>query len=165
MDIEEQWSRIHLFETYQVSDLGRVRNRRTHHVLVPYINGNGHVQVGMCKDNRQYKRGVALLVATHFLEPPRQKTFDTPINLDGDTTNNAAYNLTWRPRWFCYKYKRQFHDLRRPYKDPIIDIDSGEVFDSPWDAATKYGLIETQISIAIHYGDRVFPTGQRFQKT
>lgn len=160
MDETEIWRPINYFEKYDVSDLGRVRNARTHHVLRPYVNYNGHCHVGLVKGGRQLKRGVALLVAEEFLPPPQSKHFDTPINLDGDTTNNAAYNLAWRPRWFSYKYRRQSQKYFNV--GPVQDVETGLVYESPWVAAIRFGLIEEHIIDSIMYGDLIFPTRQRF---
>ena len=72
------------------------------------------VFVGLFRDQEQYKRSVALLVAKAFLKQPSE-FFDTPINLNGDRLDNQVINLMWRPRWFAIKYNRQF-------REPILSI-------------------------------------------
>jgi hypothetical protein len=157
-----EWRRIHSFPIYSVSETGLVRNDETGRNMTRLVNQAGVVNVGLTKNRTQYKRAVALLVAKAFLTVVLQDSFDTPINLNGDRFDNRVDNLAWRPRWYATKYFQQFHD------DPIdeyriMDIDSGEEFESTWDAAVKLGLLQTDIVISIHSGKRVWPTNQRFR--
>lgn len=160
------WAPIPDFPGYSVNYLGEVRNDDTGgRLLVLTMNRsrNGLVQVGLMKDGTQYKRGVALLVANAFLDPPAIPTFDTPINLDGDRTNNHVENLMWRPRWFAIKYHSQFHQERRGFADPIVDVDTGEIFHDSFAAAKKYGLLDREILMATLNRTYVWPTYQRFR--
>ena len=153
------------FPLYSITDEGQVINNDTGRVLALSVNRNGVVQVGLMKYGRQYKRGVALLVATAFLDPPTPETFDTPIHLDGDKLNNRLDNLMWRPRWFAIMYQRQHELFTRPsLNEPIIDLATREKFRDSWDAATKFGLLDEEIAEAIRARTYVWPTYQRFQE-
>lgn len=157
------WEQIPEFPKYSVSPEGRVRNERTKKELVLTVNQFGVAQVGLFKNNRQYKRGVALLVANAFLDPPAMEAFNTPINLDGDRTNNSVENLMWRPRWFAIKYHQQFTNGKRGFTKPIVEIHSNEKFPTSWEAATKYGLLDREIMIATLNRTYVWPTFQEFR--
>jgi hypothetical protein len=157
-----EWRRIHSFPAYSVSATGLVRNDETGRRMTMLVNQAGVVNVGLTKNRVQYKRAVALLVAKAFLTVVLQDTFDTPVNLDGDRYNNWVGNLVLRPRWYATKYFQQFHE--EPIKDyPIEDVDSGEMFDSAWDATTRLGLLQSDIVLSVHTGARVWPTNQRFR--
>lgn len=159
----ERWLRIYDFPEYAISTLGRVRNENTDRILALTINQQGIMQVGLTRDYKQFKRSVALLVAKHFLPPPNPTSFDTPIHLDGDRANCEVENLVWRPRWFAIKYHQQFENGERGFEVPIEDVATGEKFETSWDAATKFGLIDKEILVATLNRTYVWPTYQRFR--
>lgn len=158
-----EWKSIPDFPGYSVSRHGQVRNENTDRVLALTINRNNILTVGLMKDSKQHKRGVALLVAEAFLSPPQNKAFNTPINLDGDRLNCSADNLLWRPRWFAIEYHRQFHNGLRGFTRPVIEINTKEEFPTSWEAATKYGLIDREILLATLNRTYVWPTYQEFR--
>lgn len=158
-----EWSPILEFPGYSVSDTGCVFNETYRRTLVPTANQFGVAQVGLMRDRVQYKRGVALLVANAFLDPPPSGSFNTPINLNGDRLYNALDNLVWRPRWFAIKYHRQFHEPLRGFREPIIEVKTGEQFPTSWEAATKYGLLDFEIMLAAMNRTYVWPTYQEYR--
>ena len=159
----EQWSPIHEFPGYAVSNLGRVCNEEVGRMMTFLKNQHGNIHVGLTKNKRQYKRSVALLVANAFLEPPPSSSFDTPIHLDGNRLNNEAINLMWRPRWFAVKYLQQFENGKRGFRVPIQEVKTGEKFANSWEAATKYGLLDREIATATLNRTYVWPTFQEFR--
>lgn len=159
----EEWVIIRDFPDYSVSSHGRVRNNRTDRILAQIRNQQGLMFVGLSRDHNQYKRAVTLLVANAYLDPP-QEPFDTPIQLDGDRTNNDVDNLMWRPRWFAYLYHQQFK--RPPHnriKSRIIDTKTKEISKNSKDCVVRYGLIERDLILAIANRTYVWPTYQIFQ--
>ena len=106
---QERWAPIEGFPLYEVSDQGRVRNVKTGHIKIPQINQAGIVNVLLVARGEQSRRSVAVMVAEAFLPEPPQTWNATPINMDGDRTNNWVDNLEWRPRWFAIRYHQQFH--------------------------------------------------------
>lgn len=163
----DEWRSIDDFPGYSVCETGHVRNDRNQRVLAMLVNQFGIVNVGLTKDRVQHKRSVALLVAKAFIEPHPIEAFDCPINLDGDRLNNNAQNLVWRPRWFATKYFRQFRDdLSDEQFDvhfPIEEIDTQEKFESPWNAAITFGLLQNDVMLSALNKVRVWPTMQRFR--
>lgn len=160
---KEVWEEIDEFPNYMVSSFGQVANiRMGGTILTPRPNQFGHIRVGLVKDNRQYNRGLALLVATAFIQNP-MTTWDTVIHLDGDLYNCAASNLMWRPRWFTLAFHKQFYDPRFVEDHgPIIDLESSVVYDSPKEACVKHGLLYTEIIRSINNGYSTFPFAQRW---
>lgn len=159
---EERWETIHLFEDYEVSDLGRIRSNLTDKILALNENQFGVLQVGLMRDGVQHHRSVPLLVAKAFLAPVAGP-FDTPINLDGDRRNNRVENLRWRPRWFAIKYNQQFrYPYVNPIHAPIIDLKTGEISENSLECSKRYGLLEQDLVLSILNRTYVWPTYQEF---
>ncbi len=158
----EHWLHILGFPRYSVSNRGEVRNDKSGHIMLPAINQLGIPHVGLSRDGVVYRRSIAPLVARAFLRPHHLPAFDTPINLNGDRTDNHAENLMWRPRWFSVEFHRQFRSAFIYYPEPMIDGDSGEIFANSRQIAMRFGLLESAILEAASKGRRVWPTHQSF---
>jgi hypothetical protein len=91
------------------------------------------------------------------------EAFDTPINLNGDRHDNAAWNLVWRPRWFAIRYIQQFQAIPRPLDQPLEDVRTGDVFETSWIATITLGLLHRQLVLATLGFEEVWPTRQRFR--
>jgi hypothetical protein len=158
-----QWRQIREFPDYSVSSGGLVRNDRTGRLMARTLNQQGIVQVGFCRNGRYFKRSVAVLVAKAFI-PHRFGAFDTPINVDGDRTNNSVQNLMWRPRWFAIMYHKQFD---RPYhgriRREIVDVKTDRVYPDSFICAIENGLLEKDVVLSIANRTVVWPTYQQFQ--
>jgi len=157
-----KWVQIEEFERYSVSETGLIRHDEHDRVLTQFRNHLGFVYVCLYQNHRQVKRGVAKIVANHFLEPPTKPAFDTPINLDGDRLNNEVWNLMWRPRWFAVKYHHQFEEELPSYK-PVMEVNTGEYFADALAAASTYGLLAYKVINDTLRGDPVWPTYNKFQ--
>ena len=86
---EEVWKGISNCDNYQVSSLGRVRNKKTGRVLKAAKKG------GYCSLRLYSKKNffVHQLVAQSFLENPENKP---QVNhIDGNKANNMLCNLEW----------------------------------------------------------------------
>lgn len=64
---EEKWAGIREFPGYAVSNLGRVKNTRTHTVLTPRDNSYGYSRVALRKDGKTHEVYVHKLVAQAFI--------------------------------------------------------------------------------------------------
>lgn len=163
---KEKWLNIYGFEDYLVSDMGRVINSLTDKIKQPTLNQQGIPSVLLVRDKIQYRRSVALLVADAFLECPddSRNIFDTPINLNGDRLDNRVDNLLWRPRWFAVKFHKERKDgNRNSLATKFIEVESEEIFEQPWQAAIRWGLLEGDIIKSIMNDEPVFPTWQQFE--
>lgn len=160
--MKENWRKIRSFPGYSVSDWGRIRSDRFDRILALNPNQSGLVYVGMVRDGIQYHRSVPLLVAKAFM-PHHSRPFDTPINLDGDRSNNHVFNLEWRPRWFALEYHRQFvFPCQDSIDAPLIDLYTEEICDNSLECAMRYGLLEQDLVEAVFNGTTVWPTHQQF---
>jgi hypothetical protein len=161
--VQEDWREILGFPGYSVSNTGRVFNDEAEREMTLHTNQRGIVNVSLNRNRTQFKRSVAVLVATAFVLTARPRTFDTPIHLDGDRGNNYANNLLWRPRWHAIEYYRQFQYPIPGIKRPIEERKTREVFETSWDAATKFGLLDSDIVDGIVNSTYVKPTFQVFR--
>lgn len=160
----EEWSPISGFSGYSISTLGRVRRDVSGRILGVKVNQYGVPYVGLMRDDDQKQRSLALLVAKTFL-PAASDFFDTPINLDGDRFNCEIDNLMWRPRWFAVRYNQQFTQGRLPEAigAPVRAVDTGEVFDTSFDAACRYGVLEHDLVQSIKHNTLTWPNYMRFE--
>jgi hypothetical protein len=161
--MREQWRMIEDFPSYSISNFGEVAKwDNEQHPLRQSPNTYGLPRVGLFQDRQQFTKLVARLVAEAFIQRDREY-FDTPINLDGDRTNNRADNLMWRPRWFAIKYHQQFeHDQFHDAHPNLEIVNTGERFRNLKDPSIKYGLLYLDIIKSAINEDPIFPTGQQF---
>jgi hypothetical protein len=155
---------INQFPEYCVNSEGIIVNSMTGREMVLSPTENGDLTVGLMRDGIQFRRSVKGIVARTFV-PGETEIFDTPILLDGNKENLNVENIEWRPRWFSWKYSRQFLEpLPEWYHDgPIIDITSDRLYDTILEAAMIHGLLCNDVYESISQGNRVFPTGQIFR--
>ena len=162
----EQWHSLEDLElaTYSVSDQGKVRNDRTNRIMRTSPNQSGTYKVSLVRHPGEpaVTMGVAHLVARYFVIG-ESREFDTPINLDGDRSNNAAYNLVWRPRWFAINYHRQFNNDPIIFNQPIVCLDTDESFPDCRQASIRYGLLERDIAESVMTGRPVWPLTYDFR--
>lgn len=160
----EEWQEIPAFPGYSVSTTGLVRNDKTERNVARCVNQRGIVYVGLCRDGRQYKRSLPVLVLEAFSLRPSFK-FDTPINLDGNRSNNDISNLMWRPRWFALKYATQFlYNSVGRISDPVEIVETKEVFENSWHASTTLGVLDHEIAISVMTKNWVYPLRQHFRR-
>lgn len=155
------WAMIPDFPRYSISETGLVRNNETERILRQVALPDGRMKVGMMRDGIQYQRAVSRLVLEAFVPNWDPEHCDTPIHLDGDLRDCAAYNLAWRPRWFARVHTRQFR-LGNPDTPPIRNLDTDETYSGVWELVKKYGLLRNEVLQCLGRGWTVYPVMQRF---
>lgn len=143
----EEWKPINGFEgLYEASNLGRIRSlKRTTtkgKVLKQYVNPrNGYCYVGLYKCNKSITKRVHKLVYSAFYGWEWGDKYDkshTIDHIDGDKTNNRIDNLE-----VCTQSENQLrafkNGLNPVVTKPVIDLTTGEVFQSVKDAAESVG--------------------------
>ena len=160
---EELWEFIPDFSNYMVSSFGRIRNIKHERLVKLSRTNRGAVKVSLYDGKSRVTKSVKVLVADAFLNG-RSENFDTAMHLDGDQTNNNVSNLVWRPRWFCWKYARQFSHINYFLKlGSVYEVKSNVVYDTIVDAGIKNGLLFDEINYGVINNVVVFPTWQLFE--
>ena len=91
---EEIWTPVSGFEQYyDVSTLGRVRNRVSGHILGQFKMRKGYLSVNFQKDKKHFTKKVHRLVAEAFIPNPNK--FPQVNHKDENPQNNAVDNLEW----------------------------------------------------------------------
>lgn len=159
----EEWVPIKGFPNYSVSDAGNVRQDNFDRLIHPRANQYGGVYVGLMSHGVQYCRSLPLIVAEAFL-PQGLANFDTPINLNGDRFDCRVENLMWRPRAYARKYNHQF---KEPYfdhiPDPVRVKHTRKKYANSFEAACRFGLLESEVIKSIVYVTYAWPTYQLFE--
>lgn len=103
-DRYEEWLDLKDFPNHQVSSFGRVRNKRTGHILKPNPDKDGYFRLSIGNvDNVPVHR----LVCETFYGPPEGEA-RCVNHLDCDRQNNHILNLQWctpseNTKWGVYK--------------------------------------------------------------
>lgn len=89
----ETWLDIRGFPNYQVSDLGRVRNKKFDRYISPKTRPDRREKVTLFNEGLSKTKFIHRLVAEAFIPNPLNKP---EVNhLDGDCGNNKVSNLEW----------------------------------------------------------------------
>lgn len=97
MATKERWRLIEGVDgEYEVSDQGRVRNRKTKRVLLPRFDKGGYAFVTLSVNKKRKSKTIHRLVALAFVDNPNG--YVEVNHLDEDKTNNRYTNLEWCTR-------------------------------------------------------------------
>lgn len=159
----DRWVELDEFPDYAVSEFGDVANIKTGMPRKLSINQQGNVKISIYRGRELYTRSVAVLVAEAFV-PGKTEFFNTPIHLDGDKRNCRADNFMWRPRWFAVQYHRQFFmPAFHQATVPIIEVNSGQTFDSVKEACVTLGLYHDDVYRSFTHGEELMLTRHMFE--
>lgn len=150
------------FPGYWISSFGYVKKENSSTPLRQLYNQNGLIYVSLWRSGSAVNRSLAKLVAQSFLPIPEERSFNTPISLNGKRFDCRAENLMWRPTWFARRYHQQF-STHPEYRGRIFLIETGEEFTDVWGPTIKYGLLAKEIIVAAIEHERVWPAGYTFK--
>lgn len=115
----EDWADIKGYEgLYQVSTLGKVKSLPRHgtysepHILKVSSDGNGYLQVGLCKNSIYKSHKVHRLVATAFI--PNPNNLPEVNHRDENKHNNRVSNLEWCNRNYNVNYGSRTNKTKKP---------------------------------------------------
>ena len=134
----ELWKNITGYEgTYQISNMGRVRNIISGKILKNQITRYGYPFVQLWHSEKIEQPRIHQLIARAFIDNPKNLKVVNHIN--GIKTDNRIENLEW-----CTSSYNNFHaiktGLRKPYQRQIIDKNTGILYDSILSAAAAFGV-------------------------
>ena len=90
---EEDWEVIKGFDTFEVSNIGRVRRKEDNFLRKPVLADNGYAKVTLFKEKKKYTRNIGRLVAIALI--PNRQSLPCVNHIDGNKTNNHFRNLEW----------------------------------------------------------------------
>jgi hypothetical protein len=135
----ETWKIISIPElenNYEISDMGRYRNRNTGKLLEAY-KCNSYLMASLYTKNSLVRQLVHRLVAKEFVKNSNPNEFDIVNHIDGNKFNNRASNLEWTNA--SGNAKHSFKELGKKAKGKsVIRIDntgSKVIYDSIVNAA------------------------------
>lgn len=162
---KEQWKTIPEFPYYEVSDLGRIFNRKYEQMMRISYTNHGHAKITLTDYwHKRHTRSVAQIVAEAFVLPPNEMC-DQVMVLDGDLRNLKASNLVWRPRWYAWKYTRQLK-TQQPlhYRNLMVaNIKTNVAYDNIVTAGQIEGLLYEDIWRSTYTGTAIYPHGAIFE--
>lgn len=87
------WKNVPEYEQYEISNLGKVRSKKSMKVLRPFSRNGGYQTITLCKKGKTKHFAVHRLVAQLFIPNPDNKPQVNHIN--GCKLINTACNLEW----------------------------------------------------------------------
>lgn len=91
--MEEIWKAIKENEKYEISNLGKIRNKKTGRILKTSINNKGYERVIIYINKKPKCYYIHKIVANVFLENPNN--FKEINHKDENKLNNCVNNLEW----------------------------------------------------------------------
>lgn len=152
---EEIWKTIEDFPSYEVSDQGRIRNKRTKEIKSVYTDNDGYLKVTLIKfDNgkKAYRKTVHRLVAEAFLDG---KHDNLQVNhKNGVKNDNRSCNLEWVT---CRENVKHAYStgLRGPSGGrgeirPVRVVETGIIYNNLHECAKAIGSDSGNISKCLH---------------
>lgn len=150
----EIWKKAFGYETFEVSNLGRVRNTRLNIIKAQRKTPKGYAIVTLKENGIKHTEYVHRLVAKAFI--PNPNNLPQVNHIDECKDNNNVKNLEWCSISYNNAYNGRakqigaWHKLHHPKRKPIKNIDTGEVYMSVRDAARKTGICNISISYCLN---------------
>lgn len=108
--MKEIWKDIEEYNgLYQVSNFGRIKNKKKEKILKLFLDTHGYVQVRLYKVSKNKSHKVHRLVAKAFL--PNPNNLPCINHKDENRTNNKIDNL----EWCTYKYNNNYGNRIEKY--------------------------------------------------
>ena len=144
----EEWRRIRESNIYEVSNLGRVRNRRTGRIMRTSVTTSGYEMIQLHYDDSWHMHRVHRLVMDAFYDGDHS---NLDVNhIDGNKTNNNLENLE-----FCTRSENVRHAFKTGLKNSnhkkrkVIILETGETFDSITECALYLGVDKSSVGFCV----------------
>lgn len=117
----EEWKDvIDYVGLYEVSNLGRIRNYKTHRIIMQSIVNSGYKRVTLYKNNKPKTKLVHRLVAEAFL--PNPDNLLVVNHKDENKLNNIVTNLEWCTQSYNTSYHYKGHIAKSTSKYIVLRI-------------------------------------------
>jgi hypothetical protein len=121
-----------LLSKYQVSNLGRIKNKRTQYILTQNPRKDGYISNSLSYDDNTTKSAIVhILIAKTFLDNPNNKPTVNHINMN--RSDNRVINLEWATH-----SEQSFKENKKEFKLPgksVNQYDLDGKFIKTWDKA------------------------------
>ena len=134
----EEWKQSEEFQSYDISNEGKVRNRKTGRILKTNISEKGYERVSLSENGVSKTRSIHTLVAETYI--PDYEVGMGVMHKDDNPLNNHVDNLELGTksdiaRRSYDRGRKQTHRMR-----PVRCVETGEAFESIEECAKKMGL-------------------------
>lgn len=139
----EEWKNIKGFESYMISNLGRVYSKKRHMIMKPTPDQKGYLRISFYENGRNNTRKVHRLVAEAFIDNP--KNLPQVNHKDEDKENNKVDNLEWCTNLYNRGYGTATERTRianlncESTSVPVRCIETDEIYPSMQEAARVTG--------------------------
>ena len=143
----EYWKDILGFDgQYMVSNLGRVKNNKTKHILKPHIQNKGYLFLSLPQDKKHKTAYIHRLVASAFI--PNPDNLPQVNHINEIKTDNRVENLEYCTNSYNMNYgSRNKKDADKKPKKQVLCIELNKVFLSIHDAERETGINDGNISL------------------
>ena len=90
--MKEIWKNS-IVENYAISNLGRIKNLKTNHIIIPDKEEKGYCRLSIKINGKKKHFAVHRLVAIAFI--PNPNNLPQVDHIDNNKTNNRVDNLRW----------------------------------------------------------------------
>lgn len=147
--MEEIWKPIEDFkDKYEISNLGRIRNKETSYIFIPQKRGK-YLKVSLSKNGIKRQLSIHKLVAETFLNKSNFKCMPDEnrslINMDKlevnhkneDKYDNRINNLEWCTHKYNSYYSKCIEKCSKAKEKPINQYDLKGNFIKTWDSINE----------------------------
>ena len=127
-------------DLYEISNLGRIRNKITGKILKPSIK-NGYYYLILCKDKIQKHHYIHRLVASTFI--PNPNNYSQVNHIDENKLNNNVDTLEWCTSKYNTNYS--VHKRSNPVNQFSLDGRLLNTYKSTQEASRQTGISQGNI--------------------
>lgn len=148
------WLDIPDYERWQASIDGRIRNKKTKHILKPHSDKYGYQVLSLGNKNNLF---VHRLVCSAFYGKPKNSKMQVN-HIDCDRSNNRSYNLEWVTPSENISYgvrcgaidpSKGSRAAREVSMRPVKIIETGQIFESIKECARYLNVNPNRVSRVI----------------